>query len=231
MTEPPTSPPTRPTLQIGRLKIRGAVAVVLQLVLVALVVWAIRAARPSWGMLVSGGIWVGFMIYWAVLAKAPTPTVRAETRRASLKHGAWREVGLLLLFVPIPYLNQGALPAGRLHPFVGLGVQLLGAWFYLFAKGFLGRQWSSSVSIKTDHQLITAGPYRWIRHPMYTAMILMALGTAIVSTRLHALIGAALIVWSYVVKIGVEEAWLEQEFAARYVEWRARSWKLLPPLY
>jgi len=230
MTAPDSTPKPQPTLQIGSLKITGAGAAALLFALLALVVWAIWAAKPSWGMLTSGAIWVGLTIYWAAQAKAPTPTVKAESRGASLKHAAWREIGLLLLFIPIPLLNGAVLPGGPLHQFVGLGVQLLGAWFYFYAKGYLGRQWSSSISIKTDHQLITTGPYRFIRHPMYTAMIAMALGTAIVSTRVHALIGVAFVTLSYVIKIGIEEVWLSEQFGAQHEEWRRHSWKLLPPL-
>jgi protein-S-isoprenylcysteine O-methyltransferase Ste14 len=98
-------------------------------------------------------------------------------------------------------------------------------------KRELGRQWSSAVSIKTDHELIRTGPYRVIRHPMYTAMVVMAMGTAIVNTRVHALVGVALILWSYVVKIRIEEVWMAEQFGPAHEEWRRRSWKLLPPLY
>jgi protein-S-isoprenylcysteine O-methyltransferase Ste14 len=205
--------------------------VALSIALFGLIAWAVWAAKPSWAMLVSGVIWGAFLVYWSAQARAPTPTVKAETRRSSLKHVAWRELGLLLLFLPVPSLNRVVLPNGQLHPFVGLGVQLLGAWFYLYAKRYLGRQWSGSISIKTDHQLITSGPYRRIRHPMYTGMITMALGTAIVSTRLHALLGAVLVAVSYVIKIGIEEVWLSAHFGAAHEEWRRHSWKLLPPIY
>jgi protein-S-isoprenylcysteine O-methyltransferase Ste14 len=223
--------PARFGLQFGKFKITGASAVVLLFTLLALILWAIWAAKPSWAMLVSGGIWAGFLVYWSMLARTPTPTVRAETRASGLKHAAWREIGLLLLFIPIPLLNRVVLPSGPLHPWVGLGVQVLGGWFYLRSKRELGRQWSNNISIKIDHRLITTGPYRFIRHPIYTGMIVMALGTAIVSTRVHALIGVALVAWSYVVKIGIEEVWMHEQFGADHDEWRRHSWKLLPPLW
>jgi protein-S-isoprenylcysteine O-methyltransferase Ste14 len=231
MTSSPPPSPTPVGLQIGKFRISRAAAQTLLFVLFALITWAVWAAKPSWAMLVSGGIWVAFLVYWSRQARAPTPTVKVEPRRSSLKHVAWREIGLLLLFLPVPLLNGVVLPNGHLHPFVGLGVQLLGAWFYLYAKGYLGRQWSGSISIKTDHQLITSGPYRRIRHPMYTGMITMALGTAIVSTRLHALVGAMLVAVSYVIKIGIEEVWLGEHFGGAYEEWRHHSWKLIPPIY
>jgi protein-S-isoprenylcysteine O-methyltransferase Ste14 len=226
---PPAQTPARP--EVGKRRIPVAAARALSIALFAGIAWAVWAARPSWAMLVSGGIWVAFLVYWSAKARAPTPTVKAETQRSSLKHGAWREVGLLLLFLPVPLLNGIVLPNGPLHPFVGLAVQLLGAWFYLYAKGFLGRQWSGAISIKTEHELITSGPYRRIRHPMYTGMIAMALGTAIVSTRLHAVVGAVLVAVSYVIKIGIEEVWLGEHFGPAYEEWRRHSWKLLPPIY
>jgi protein-S-isoprenylcysteine O-methyltransferase Ste14 len=225
------STPTRPVLRIGKLQITGAVARLIQLALFAGIAALIWWQKPSLGMWLSGGIWVAFMVYWARQARTPTPTVKAETRGSSLKHRAFREIGLILMFIPVWGLNRSVLPAGPAHVWVGLGVQLVGGWFYMRGKKELGRQWSNAISIKTDHQLVTTGPYRFIRHPMYTAMIAMALGTALVNTRLSALFGVALIAWSYVVKIGIEEVWMAEQFGAAHEEWRRHSWKLLPPLY
>ena len=230
MTVPNQSRPT-PTLQIGKVRITGAVARLLQIVILGGIVVLLVWQRPSIGMLLSGGIWLGFMTYWAALARTPAPTVKAESRAASVKHGAWREIGLLLLLIPLPWLNGSILPTALWHVPVGLAVQLAGAWLYLRGKRELGRQWSSAISIKADHQLIRTGPYRFVRHPMYTAMITMAAGTAIVSTRVHAAIGVALVTWSYLVKISVEERWLREEFGAAHDEYRRTSWKLLPPIY
>ncbi len=98
---------------------------------------------------------------------------------------------------------------------------MLGLWS-------LRRSFSITVEARA---LVTTGPYRFIRHPMYTAMITMALGTALVNTRLSSVIGVALIAWSYVVKIGIEEVWMAEQFSAAHEEWRRHSWKLLPPLY
>jgi len=230
MTAPTPTPPS-PTLQIGQLKINGAGAVVIQLTLLAGVVALLWWQRPSLGMWLSGGLWGVLMVYWSREARKPTPTVKAESRSGTMKHAAWREIGLLLLFLPIWGLNRVVLPSGSRHVWIGLGVQLLGMWFYFRGRRELGRQWSSAISIKTDHQLVTTGPYRFIRHPMYTAMIAMALGTAIVNTRIHALIGVALVAWSYVVKIGVEEVWMAEQFGPAHADWRRHSWKLVPLLY
>lgn len=226
----PAAPP-RPELRIGNIRIRGWGAAAFQLVVFGGIAALLWWQRPSPGMWVSGGIWVGFMLYWGAQARAPVPTVKAESRTSARRHNLLREIGLLLLFIPVPWLNWSLLPTGRWHVAAGLAVQVAGALFYLRAKRELGRQWSSAISIKTDHQLVTTGPYRYIRHPMYTGMITMALGTALVSTRVHALIGVAFVAWSYVVKIAIEEVWMHEQFAAQHDAWRRTSWKLLPPLY
>ena len=58
-------------------------------------------------------------------------------------------------------------------------IVLAGAAFTVWARITLGRNWSAEVTFKQDHELIESGPYALARHPIYTGLIVMALGTAI----------------------------------------------------
>lgn len=194
--------------------------------LVALIVWE----RPRIGMLISGAIWLGFQVFWAREVRRVAPVERQEAARSSARHRILREVAFVLLFLPIPGLNAFILPGTMTTP-IGLAVQIVGALIYLRAKRELGAAWSSTVSIKVDHQLVRTGPYRWVRHPLYSAMILMSAGTAIVCNQMHAAIALVLMVVAYAIKIQTEEHWMREEFGAAWDEYRRSTSALIPGVF
>ena len=81
---------------------------------------------------------------------------------------------------------------------------------------------------KADHELIRTGPYRFVRHPIYTAIIGMFFGTALVSGDLHAFLAAGVITVAYARKIRLEERNLSHVFGARYDEYRRTTRALIP---
>jgi protein-S-isoprenylcysteine O-methyltransferase Ste14 len=111
---------------------------------------------------------------------------------------------------------------------IGLGIQIASVLFYFWGRLHLGRMWSGAIRIVNDHQLIESGPYRLLRHPMYTGMLGMCVGTAIVSGQYHALIGLALVTYAYVRKIRMEERVLREEFGEAYESYRRRTSALVP---
>jgi len=74
-------------------------------------------------------------------------------------------------------------------------------------------------------------PYRWIRHPIYTAILGLAIGTAMVSGRVVSLLGALVLAFAYVRKMRMEEHALGAEFGSAWDAYRRRSWALVPPLF
>ena len=84
-------------------------------------------------------------------------------------------VALLLLFVPVPGLRLPLL-RGPMVPAAGLAVEVTGALLYMWSRRELGRNWSARISLQQDHVLVRSGPYARIRHPIYTALIGMAVG-------------------------------------------------------
>jgi protein-S-isoprenylcysteine O-methyltransferase Ste14 len=213
-------------VQIGPLKLSGMAArlVVLAILgtVVALVVWS--GPRPS--MLASAGIWLGFVVYWSAAGKGVAPTKRVEDRRSSARHQGLRQIGLLLLFIPVPGLTIALFPGPV--ALIGLAIQLAGAFLYLRAKRELGRAWSSEISVKQDQQLVRTGPYRLVRHPLYTAMLVMSAGTMIVSNQVHAVLGVAFMAGAYWMKIGIEERWMREEFGTAYDDYRRSSRAVIP---
>jgi protein-S-isoprenylcysteine O-methyltransferase Ste14 len=108
---------------------------------------------------------------------------------------------------------------------------MLGLALAIWSRRCLGRYWSGKITIKVEHRLVRSGPYRVVRHPIYTALLSLYAGTAIVSGELHALIGLALVIYAYLRKIRLEEANLMKAFGAEYRDYRRETWDLLPGVF
>ena len=126
---------------------------------------------------------------------------------------------LILLFWPAPGLTGWFLPM-RFHFLVAVGASVQAAFVLLavWARRHLDLNWSAEVRIAKDHELVRTGPYRFLRHPIYTAMLGMFLGTAIASSQYHALVGLALLVVASVRN-------------ADFEAYRRDTWSLAPLLY
>jgi protein-S-isoprenylcysteine O-methyltransferase Ste14 len=112
----------------------------------------------------------------------------------------------------------------------GLCIQMVSGMVGVWARRHLGPNWSGEIATKTDHRLIQSGPYRFVRHPIYTAMLGMFLGSAIVSGQLHAALGLAMAAGAYWRKIRLEEVKLRQAFGPAYDAYRCETGSLVPRL-
>jgi protein-S-isoprenylcysteine O-methyltransferase Ste14 len=174
-------------------------------------------------------IWFLFFAYWTVASRNTAPTKTAESPLSAYFHQAVLALALVLLFWPAPGLEGWFLPQ-RFHFLVALGVvvqaafALLGIW----ARRHLGRNWSGEVRIGEDHELVRTGPYRIVRHPIYTAMLGMFLGTAIASSQYHALVGLAVMIVAYLRKTHLEDQILHQTFGAEYDAYQKTTRALVP---
>jgi len=115
--------------------------------------------------------------------------------------------------------------------FLGVLVYLLAlAWVY-WAFWTLGQQHSGEVTIQEQHELITAGPYRWIRHPMYLGLIVFPLGAALVFGSWMGMALSLLLVGIFIWRIADEERLMRQEFGHRWDAYCQRTWRLVPFVY
>jgi protein-S-isoprenylcysteine O-methyltransferase Ste14 len=173
--------------------------------------------------------WVIFSIYWDIAARSATSAERAESSASRSVHVALTNIAL---FLEMPLRGIGRLLP--IHPaimIIGLIVEFTGVALAIWARRHLGRHWSGRIAINVDHQLIRTGPYRWLRHPIYTGLLAMYVGTAIVTGERLALIGLALAVYAYWRKIRLEEANLLTAFGPEYEGYRRDTWALLPGLF
>lgn len=86
----------------------------------------------------------------------------------------------------------------------------------VWARIYLGRYWSGNITLKEGHKVITTGPYRLVRHPIYTGLLLAAIGSALCAGTVDGYVGVELIVLAFVVKLHREERMLTAELGDEY---------------
>jgi protein-S-isoprenylcysteine O-methyltransferase Ste14 len=177
-------------------------------------------------------LWILFGLNWGTAGLNSAPTKSSESWVSTYFHQFVLCAAFLLLILSVPGLTGWFLPR-RLHFLVAAGAIVQAGFLLLavWARRHLGRNWSAEVRIAVDHQLVHTGPYRLLRHPIYTAMLGMFLGTAIASSQYHALIGLAMLVVAYLRKTRLEEQILRQTFGADYDAYCRDTWALVPLLF
>lgn len=184
-------------------------------------------AESTWIFII--GCWVAWLLYWLVMAFRTKPTIERGGFISYRVVGAilivvWLVIERLLNLSSHSRLWQTTLALGLVTDLLVLA----GAAFTVWARITLGRNWSAEVTFKQDHELIESGPYALVRHPIYTGLILMALGTAINYGRT---IGFAVLVafcgaiwW----KARQEERVMSSHFPDAYAEYKMRVHAIIP---
>ncbi len=115
---------------------------------------------------------------------------------------------------------------------LGGSVVALGVWLRTRAVRALGENFHMRLAITRDHSLVDGGPYRWIRHPNYAALLIVACGIALALKSPLAL-GVAAGLWLPVILLRIEheERQLLERFDARYREYMGRTWRLIVGIY
>jgi protein-S-isoprenylcysteine O-methyltransferase len=103
-----------------------------------------------------------------------------------------------------------------------------GLAFCLWARAVLGRNWSGTVTLKEDHELIVRGPYHLVRHPIYTGLLAMLLATWIEHSHIAGLIGLVFTSVSFWIKLRQEEEVMHKQFPDQYAAYQQRVKRLIP---
>lgn len=176
--------------------------------------------------------WIFLMAYWLLKARANKTTARSSSNLRRWLQSALIFLGFCLItnVVQLGPLSRPLLPPSPLLTGCGLALTWAGVLFAIWARSTLGRNWSAKPTVKQDHELITAGPYRLARHPIYTGMLLGAVGTALASTEWRGLIGVLMITVAFLLKIQIEERLMLETFPDSYPAYRREVKALLPGL-
>lgn len=177
--------------------------------------------------IVIGICWVAFLAAWAVLAMFFGVSGR---RNSSVGARGIRLLLLVVIFIAIQYGVR--MP---LRPLAGVGGNLAtagaiicvaGVAFAIWARVTLGKNWGMPMTLHENPELVTSGPYRYVRHPIYTGLSAMLIGTSL-AYPLAALPCALMIAYSVVSALR-EERDMEKQFPEAYPEYKKRSKMLVP---
>ncbi len=176
--------------------------------------------------------WATFCLVWAIgwiynLLKAPA------TQKRSRFLPAWILcviVGVLIVqWIPRHFWTLLTLVSPWFQ-IAGAACLIVFTAFTLWARWSLGTMWSSSPEIKIDHQLRIDGPYRITRHPIYTGILGMLLGTLLISGAGVWILYFTIMVVALAIKISSEERLLKETFGEQYDQYRQRVPQLIPGL-
>jgi protein-S-isoprenylcysteine O-methyltransferase Ste14 len=136
--------------------------------------------------------------------------------------------GAILLIGQWPAINVQLWKRPQEAGWPLLAVTVAGFLFTWWARIHLGALWSGHVTRKADHRVVDSGPYRVVRHPIYTGLTFAVFATAFYRGTLLALIGAAILTLSFYVKARLEERFLRQQLGPAYDAYAQRVGMLLP---
>ena len=176
-------------------------------------------------------LWLIWLAYWMIASLRTKPVQRQESPGSRLSHILPLLAGVALLMSSReagPLLTQRFLPAAAWTYWLGAVLVAAGLAFAIWARVRLAGNWSGTVTLKQDHSLTRDGPYRFVRHPIYTGILLALLGTAIAIGEWRGLVGLGLITLSFLRKIAIEEQFLTARFADAYARYRAEVPALIP---
>ena len=176
-------------------------------------------------------LWLAWFAYWMVAARDVKATRRRESVATFLLNRVFVIIGALLLFFPNPplhWLAQRFIPPGIAAYGLGLIMVAIGLGFAVWARVYLGRNWSGTVTIKQDHELIRGGPYGLVRHPIYSGILFALLGTAIAIGEWRGLLAFAAIAVGFLLKIRTEEHFMSEIFGEQYARYRTEVPSLIP---
>lgn len=176
---------------------------------------------------------IGFLThltYWIYLL---------STKRSERKTSRWRWGSLLIFLIAIAILQLLSPAIGRLRLLdtsllksFGLVLFLLGTALSLWAKKTLGKNWNTGweYQVKKNHQLVTTGPFKVIRHPIYTGILLVALGFELALANSLFFLVAFIFAPALYLQALKEESLLIKRFGESYRHYQKRT-KMFIPFY
>ncbi|MCJ1907604.1 methyltransferase family protein [Planococcus ruber] len=121
---------------------------------------------------------------------------------------------------------------GRFMRGTGLVLFALGVFLRFWGILHLKSQFTRHVTVREGDEIVSSGPYRMLRHPLYTALLLIGIGMALFCTSLiAAILGGALVIWTLLKRISYEEELLIEKFGPAYAEWMKKRARLVPFIY
>jgi protein-S-isoprenylcysteine O-methyltransferase Ste14 len=176
-------------------------------------------------------MWMSWALYWWALSRNVKDTARRESLVSRLLHIVPLVIAVLLLWlpsVPLAFLDEVVLARTASLFWVGAALTAAGLLFTVWARVHLGTNWSGTVTIKKGHELVTSGPYAFVRHPIYTGLLLAFLGSALARDEFRGILAFILVLWALWRKLRNEERWMREQFGEAYLAYSRRVAAVIP---
>ncbi len=177
--------------------------------------------------------WGALSLYWLITALGTKKI--AVNENTGLRVFRMSMLVLIFLLLGTDWLRIGPL-GWRFVPrhsnliWLGVALTIAGVALAIWARYNLGRNWSDKVVLKVDHELIRRGPYKYLRHPIYTGVVVGLIGTALTIGVWRGVLAVIVLATNYYVKAVREERILSAKFGDAFAEHRRRTGFFLPGL-
>jgi protein-S-isoprenylcysteine O-methyltransferase Ste14 len=178
-------------------------------------------------------LWIIFILFWRVMSMF----VKQPVERAPLPERMSYNIPLFFGFAFLLMsfgswawhpLTADLLPHTRLAGFLGFFITAAGVGVAVWSRIALGANWSHSIVLLERHRLVTHGPYAYMRHPIYTGLLLMFLGTAAAIGTVGGAVGFVFLFISCWVKLLSEERLMLKRFPEAYLQYSRKVKRLIP---
>ncbi len=176
-------------------------------------------------------LWLAWAALWWAMSLRVKATTRREPMGSRLLHIVPLVLAAALIWapsLPLHPLDERFLPRAA-WPFpLGAALTAAGLLFAVWARLHIGRNWSGTVTLKQDHELVTTGPYAWVRHPIYTGLLLAFAGSAVARAEWRGVLAVVIVFAALWRKLRLEERWMREQFGAGYRAYAERVRALIP---
>jgi protein-S-isoprenylcysteine O-methyltransferase Ste14 len=169
-----------------------------------------------------------WLLFWIWSSRGVKRTARRESFWSGLSHRLALMCGMILI-----YTGRGPrlIPQSEAINLFAVALTWGGVLFSIWARAILGRNWSSSVTLKQEHELISTGPYSKVRNPIYTGMLLGGLGIVVAVGTAGAIVGYLIAFAALLRKSLIEQRMLTAHFGEAYNTYRRRTKLLIPYVF
>ena len=171
--------------------------------------------------------WAAFWLYWLVAASSVKRGRVAWSRQLRIRAVI---VVIVILLIRLRVFRGHALNTDPWRAGLGLVLFAAGLGFAVWARVHIGRNWGAPMTQKDEPELVTSGPYRLVRHPIYSGFLAAGVGTAVALSWTW-LIAVVLAGVYFVYSATVEERYLTEQFPDAYPAYKRRTKMLVPFIF
>lgn len=169
-------------------------------------------------------VWAVFWIYWIAAAFSMKKGRVFWSRQIRIRFVI---VAIIIALGRLGVFHGHAASTNPTRASIGLVLLVLGLGFAVWARLHIGRNWGTPMTQKLEPELVTSGPYRLVRHPIYSGILLAGIGTAVALDWIGLVI-VVLVGTFFIYSAGVEERYMTSRFPSTYPAYRAGTKMLIP---